>query len=613
MNILVASTINHPPYIVKNFLESLKNLNCEQGSLSYYLIDDNYLEESSNLITKFKEECENVTVINSKKKSEYIIDEFCHRHTEEIINTIVCFKNNILDYAFKNQFDYVFIIDSDIIATPDTICNLIKTKKDIIFNIFYTKWTPNLDYLPQVWEENKLKTENFSSIQCPEFLYKLSKPGIYKCEGLPSCVLISNNALSNKIKFEKINDVSIWEDLRCFCMLNTNGYDSYVYTKHPLFHIYRQSELDNFKNNKSHINLEIQAHKLFDFIKNTVSKLESYSYKEDLLNTNFSGICDSLSNKYKNYFNCNCNYIIDNKITRLANVTDCDIVFNKNSTSVYANIRLNICGYKNYETYVEKYDCVCMLSKLNDFEYIINDFRYLNKISSTNLPIIRRIYEENSLTLSMVVNDYNKKFFKNTLSNIVKYLDSLVLIDTTTTDEIQNSLNNILKDIPYKYVKIEEKFINNEKHIRTVQWTETIKIDPDWILFIDSGEIFEDTFKTNISSILNKKNVDIYMFKLYTMYNDKFYRQDYYVNPDKSYGPYLLRYNPKFNYKLTNSENVIPRLPINLDKFKITLSDIRLKFYGLSTLEDRKIYYEKYSQLKNCEFLLDEDVNLVEF
>lgn len=48
-------------------------------------------------------------------------------------------------------YDYLFLIDSDLILHPDTLLHLIGTGKDIISEIFWTQWQPNTLLQPQVW------------------------------------------------------------------------------------------------------------------------------------------------------------------------------------------------------------------------------------------------------------------------------------------------------------------------------------------------------------------------------------------------------------------------------------------------------------------------------
>jgi GT2 family glycosyltransferase len=64
-------------------------------------------------------------------------------------------KNKIINYALENDFDYLFLVDTDLVFHPDTILQLIRSEKSIISNIFRTSWVPNTMQMPQVWVEDE--------------------------------------------------------------------------------------------------------------------------------------------------------------------------------------------------------------------------------------------------------------------------------------------------------------------------------------------------------------------------------------------------------------------------------------------------------------------------
>ncbi len=57
-------------------------------------------------------------------------------------------KDVIINYAKENQYDYLFLIDSDLMLHPNTLKQLVNQDKEIISEIFWTKWPIPL---PQVW------------------------------------------------------------------------------------------------------------------------------------------------------------------------------------------------------------------------------------------------------------------------------------------------------------------------------------------------------------------------------------------------------------------------------------------------------------------------------
>jgi len=60
--VLIGSPIHQTPDILKEFLISLKELNKSDFDISYYFIDDNIEEISSDYLKNFKESEKNVEI-----------------------------------------------------------------------------------------------------------------------------------------------------------------------------------------------------------------------------------------------------------------------------------------------------------------------------------------------------------------------------------------------------------------------------------------------------------------------------------------------------------------------------------------------------------------------
>ena len=258
VSVLIGSPVYQKPQILKEFLCSLKELNKEQIQVDYYFIDDNKEKESSFLLEQFAKEQEKVFIIKTKNYDEYRCDNITHHWKEDLIWKVADFKNLILKYAKKNEYDYVFLIDSDIVLHPNTLKHLVSTGKDIISEIFWTKWQPDMIELPQVWlmdtytqyfykrEEIIGEEEKISRQIC--FLNMLKKRGIYEVGGLGACTLISKFALTKGVNFNEIENLSFWGEDRHFCVrAKALGLKLYVDTHYPAFHMYRESDFKLLK------------------------------------------------------------------------------------------------------------------------------------------------------------------------------------------------------------------------------------------------------------------------------------------------------------------------------------------------------------------------------
>lgn len=236
--VLIGSPVRRNPAVLKEFLESLGKLKQDVCSIDYYFVDDNDTLESSRLLQEFAE-CNNQCVISYSigQKPAFVCDDTTHRWSDALIERVAGFKNTIIAYALDHNYDYLFLIDSDLLLYPATIEHLIATGKDIISEVFWTRWQPHADLLPQVWEYD---TYGFSA----DFVERLKSPGVYEVGGLGACTLISRKALQSGVNFNQLYNVTFWGEDRHFCIRAVAlGFRLYVDTQFPAYHIYRDAEL----------------------------------------------------------------------------------------------------------------------------------------------------------------------------------------------------------------------------------------------------------------------------------------------------------------------------------------------------------------------------------
>ena len=265
--VLVGSPIRQKLKILHEFLESLHRLEEKQHSLDFLLIDDNEQEESKKLLEIFAQakgpKCTIQPAIFTRETTPYICNETTHHWKDSIIWKVAAYKDRIIQEARAGDYDYLFLVDSDLVLHPRTIDQLILAKRDIISNIFWTKWIPDQIALPQVWVsdhytlfehgiQEQLSNQEIAKRQ-RTFLERLRKPGIYEVGGLGACTLISKAALKREISFKRIKNLTFWGEDRHFCVrAAAMDLSLFVDTHLPAYHIYRDSDLsgvEEFKNN----------------------------------------------------------------------------------------------------------------------------------------------------------------------------------------------------------------------------------------------------------------------------------------------------------------------------------------------------------------------------
>lgn len=266
--ILIGSPIHQKPNILKEFLISLDNLDLGNYDIYYYFVDDNEIQESSKLINEFADKHKNVILkksneFNFEKIEKYECNSTEHKWKSSLINKIILFKNEIINYCTDNDFDYLFLIDSDILLNSNTINHLISRNVDIVSNIFWTQWVIGGNAFPQVWVQDmnsfyvkdwdRELTKMEINQKSFDFINKLKIPGIYEVGGLGACTLITKKAIKAGVNFSLLDNISLWGEDRHFCIrAKALGFKLYVDTVYPAFHIYREellNKVDNFKKN----------------------------------------------------------------------------------------------------------------------------------------------------------------------------------------------------------------------------------------------------------------------------------------------------------------------------------------------------------------------------
>lgn len=264
--VLIGTPIRQKAEILSNYLWSIKRLRLDNLDVDYYFIDDNLEEATSQLIASFIEENHNTFLVKAVDDKPYFCNESTHIWEEDLIWKVAEFKNSIINKARKENYDYLFLVDSDLVLQPQTLEHLVSLKKDIVSEIFWTKWEPDFPILPQVWcldqytlykcSRKERLTESQVLDRTLSFLNQLKVPGIYLVGGLGACTLISKKAIQAGVNFSEIYNVSFAGEDRHFCIRAVAlGFELFVDTHYPAFHIYRLSDLDSLEKLKVQIQL----------------------------------------------------------------------------------------------------------------------------------------------------------------------------------------------------------------------------------------------------------------------------------------------------------------------------------------------------------------------
>lgn len=234
--VLLASTIDQDSKNTRLFIKSLKNINCQDISIDYLFIDNsnnlsNYINKLFNSSVVYK------NVYKSIAKDTYSSSE------QAIWQRAYC-KNKMIEKALADNYDYLLIVDSNVMLSYETIEQLIKDKKDIISPIVWDSQDQNY---PQVWlhdQEKKYAITGSAALDENEitkrkngFTEELKKPGTYQVGGLAGCILISRKALQAGVNFNEIKNITFLpEECHFSIRAQVLGFSLFVDTNFPAYY-----------------------------------------------------------------------------------------------------------------------------------------------------------------------------------------------------------------------------------------------------------------------------------------------------------------------------------------------------------------------------------------
>lgn len=264
--VLIGSSIKQKPKILKEFLASLSELDLTDIAVDFLFVDDND-DESSKVLRSFSLPGSKITVAGADSILGFSMFPEAYSHHKwnpRLLERVARLKNHIIEEARAGGYTHLFFIDSDLVLHPQTLKQLLSDNKDVVANIFWTRWEKTEEFLPQVWHmdtysfwndpsDPKLESSVYRIVKKAESVTTLKEKGVYRVGGLGACTLISRAVIEAGVNFNRIYNVSFWGEDRAFCIrAAVAGFELFVDTYYPAYHIYRDELLDgvaNFKRN----------------------------------------------------------------------------------------------------------------------------------------------------------------------------------------------------------------------------------------------------------------------------------------------------------------------------------------------------------------------------
>lgn len=265
IRVLIGSPIRQDPTILQEFLDSLLSLEKDGLKVDYCFVNDNIRAESTTVLESFcalpQVKCTLLPPVSEILHDKYTTTDG-HKWGLQTMFKVGGFRNAIIEKAACEQYDYLFLVDSDMVLHPRTLLQLIGADKPIISEIWWTSWNGVTRAEANVWlydcygqdpvkylgEEvgNEEKIRRYWEWQA-----MLEEPGVYPVGGLCGCTLINKEAIAKGVNFKRIDNLTFWGEDRHFCVrARALDVGLFVDTHYPAYHIYRPQYLEKLNDYK---------------------------------------------------------------------------------------------------------------------------------------------------------------------------------------------------------------------------------------------------------------------------------------------------------------------------------------------------------------------------
>lgn len=201
------------------------------------------------------------------------------------------------------------------------------------------------------------------------------------------------------------------------------------------------------------------------------------------------------------------------------------------------------------------------------------------------------------MTLSMIVKNEEGRYLEQLLRSLRNCIDEAVIIDDASTDETARICREALQGVTLHLITNKQSMFANESELRKLQWEETIKTNPEWIINLDADEMIEDSFWSDIDQLIEKEPADAFSFPLYDMWNDTQYRDDSLWNAHKRQQTFLIRYQPDTAYRWNTKAQHCGRFP-SYEGDDVSLeTSYRIQHFGWAREADRIKKKRRYERL----------------
>ena len=223
------------PEVLEWWLRGIANLDTDGLDVCYSFILHNPLGYETELMARYLPGVELEEVVTESAPAKR--GEYTHLWGGDTVETVAEAKNCLIKKAIERGADILFC-DSDQIMQPATLKILVGHDKDICGEILWTRWKPREAERPNAWD--------FADyILSSETIKALKEAALVRVGYIGGLLLIKHHVLKAGVDYSPVPNLTFWgEDRHLGVRAAVLGFEMWVDTQYPAFHIYRDEQLE---------------------------------------------------------------------------------------------------------------------------------------------------------------------------------------------------------------------------------------------------------------------------------------------------------------------------------------------------------------------------------
>lgn len=226
IKILVGGPVRKRKEILEAHLTSLGNQELpKRVELTYLFVDDYPTPDPAQRVLAEFVDGRGTVIKNQGSVGGDFADDHpvSHQWTTTAMNRVGAIKNEILRQTLDGGYDYVWLIDTDLVLDRTVLRSLLAAGKPVVSAVYWTRWhtDPSIKAGPQVWlrPPYQLGLPHYPE---HEFRHKLGVARkITQVGGLGACTLIARSVIEKGVNFNRPPDWptgGLWDgEDRYFC------------------------------------------------------------------------------------------------------------------------------------------------------------------------------------------------------------------------------------------------------------------------------------------------------------------------------------------------------------------------------------------------------------